>query len=294
MLKGRFAWIALNLIPNITPNLMRRLCEVFVTVENIFKASLNELLTVPGINSGIASSIFNFQESEIEKEIKEAEKHCLKIITLMDEEYPLNLKTIADPPPVLYVKGELKKEDKFSIAIVGSRQATLYGLECSQHFAKELAGLGFTIVSGFARGIDTWAHKGALQAKGRTIAVLGSGFNFIYPQENMALLEEIILNGGAVISEFPCNSRPLSFNFPRRNRIISGLSLGVLVVEAAKKSGALITANLALEQNREVFCIPGRQDSFTSRGTNTLIKEGAKLVLDIEDILEELPVDLKV
>jgi len=215
------------------------------------------------------------------------------MLTFKDKEYPFLLKQITDPPVVLYIKGRLKEEDKLSIAIVGSRQASFYGLQCSQKFSFELAELGFTIVSGLARGIDTWAHKGALKAGGRTIAVLGSGFSFIYPEENKELVEEIALKG-AVISEFSCNTQPFSFNFPRRNRIISGLSLGVLVVEAAKKSGALITANFALEQNRQVFCVPGRQDSFTSWGTNTLIKEGAKLVLDIQDILEELNLDIKV
>ncbi len=189
---------------------------------------------------------------------------------------------------MVYLKGELIAEDNSSIAIVGSRRASFYGLSNAEKFASDLSACGFTIVSGMARGIDTYAHRGALKAGGRTIAVLGSGFNHIYPEENKELSEEIS-RCGAVISEFPIDTKPTRQNFPRRNRIISGLSLGVLVAEAARNSGALITVGFALEQGREVFALPGKVDSPTSFGTNELIKQGAKLVSSIGDILEELP-----
>jgi DNA processing protein len=193
---------------------------------------------------------------------------------------------------VLYVKGKLQPQDKYSIGIVGSRRASFYGLSSAERFASDLSALGYTVISGMARGIDTSSHKGALKAGGRTIAVMGSGFNQIYPSENKGLSEEIAQNG-AVISEFPLDVLPLKQNFPRRNRVISGLSLGVLVVEAARNSGALITADFALEQGREVFALPGKVDSGTSFGTNGLIKQGAKLVSCVEDIIEELEAPVK-
>jgi DNA processing protein len=211
----------------------------------------------------------------------------IKSFALRDKDYPANLRYIYDPPENLYVKGNILAEDNIAIAIIGSRQATYYGLKNAQDLSFELAARGITIISGLARGIDSAAHRGALKAGGRTIAVLGSGLNVIYPYENKDLAEKITKNG-AVISEFSLNIPPYKHNFPRRNRIISGLSLGVVVVEAAKRSGALITARLALEQGREVFAIPGKIDSFTSQGTHSLIKQGAKLVESIEDIIEEL------
>ncbi len=210
-----------------------------------------------------------------------------RTLSFSDKGYPTNLKYIYDPPPTLYVKGNILPEDNIAIAIIGSRRATYYGLKNAENLSFELAAGGITIISGLARGVDSAAHRGALKAGGRTIAVLGSGLNIIYPPENEKLAREI-LQCGAVISEFPQGTAPLRQNFPRRNRIISGLSLGVVVVEAAKRSGALITANLALEQGREVFALPGKIDSFTSRGTHDLIKQGAKLVESAEDIIEEL------
>jgi len=219
-------------------------------------------------------------------------KENVKIITIKDAEYPVNLKEIHDPPAALYVKGELKKEDKLSIAIVGSRHSSNYGRDTAERLARELAQLGITVVSGMARGIDTSAHNGALNSKGRTIAVLGSGLANIYPPENKALFYKIA-ESGAVISEFPMTMPPLAANFPRRNRIISGLSLGTVIVEAAQKSGALITARCAYEQGREVFSVPGEAGRITAFGTNQLIKDGAKLVETAEDILEELTVPIK-
>lgn len=282
------ALIGLNMIPTLKPLYFKKLLDYFQKPSYIFKASVNELGNL--LDEETAKKIVSFKEEEIKKEIDLIKKYKLKIITLKDKDYPLNLKSISDPPVVLYVKGKLQQKDILSIAIVGSRQASFYGLECSYRFAYSLAELGITVVSGMAKGIDTQAHRGALKAKGRTIAVMGSGFSFIYPKENIALVDEIA-SCGAVLTEFPCNTEPFAFNFPRRNRIISGLALGVLVVEAGKKSGALITANFALEENREVFCIPGRFDSPNSLGTHQLIKEGAKLVCGIEDILEELNID---
>ena len=214
-------------------------------------------------------------------------KNKIRELRLTDEGYPTNLKYIYDPPPALYIKGNIIPQDNIAIAIVGSRQASYYGLKNAQELAFELAAKGITIISGLARGVDSAAHRGALKAKGRTIAVLGSGLNMIYPVENKGLAEEISQNG-AVISEFSQDTPPHRQNFPRRNRIISGLSLGVLVVEAAKRSGALITVGFALEQGREVFALPGKIDSFTSQGTHDLIKQGAKLVESTEDIIEEL------
>jgi len=279
--------IGLNMIPELKPLVLKRIWESLSKPKDIFNFTEDALIKKTGIDRELASKIRTFDIKKIDEELELVKKYNLKVLTFQDDAYPFLLKQISDPPVVLYIKGELKAQDKLSIAIVGSRQASFYGLQCSQKFSFQLSELGFTIVSGLARGIDTWAHKGALKAGGRTIAVLGSGFSFIYPKENQELVEEIS-SQGAVISEFSCNTQPFAFNFPRRNRIISGLSLGVLVVEAGRRSGALITANLALEQNRQVFCIPGRVDLSTSWGTNTLIKEGAKLVLDIPDILEEL------
>jgi DNA processing protein len=211
----------------------------------------------------------------------------MRTLSIKDEAYPTNLRYIYDPPLKLYVKGKIIPEDNIAIAIVGSRRATYYGLKNAEDLSFELAAVGITIISGLARGIDSAAHRGALKAKGRTIAVLGSGLNVVYPEENKALAEEISCSG-AVVSEFPLDAPPHSQNFPRRNRIISGLALGIVVVEAAKRSGALITANFALEQGREVFALPGKIDSFTSQGAHNLIKQGAKLVESTEDIIEEL------
>lgn len=213
----------------------------------------------------------------------------IKKIIIDSPEYPKNLRNIHKPPAQLYVNGSFEERDEVAVAIVGSRRASLYGLEMSEKFGYELAVRGITVVSGMARGIDSAAHRGALKAKGRTIAVMGSGHGYVYPTENIELYNEIIKNG-AVITEYEENIGPEPWHFPQRNRIISGLSLGVLVVEAARNSGALITADLAAEQGREVFALPGKVSSATSSGTNDLIKDGARLVQTVDDILEELSI----
>lgn len=213
----------------------------------------------------------------------------IRKITIYDAEYPKNLRNIHNPPKSLYVNGTLLAEDEMAVALVGSRRASFYGIETCEKLAFELAARGVTVVSGMARGIDSAAHRGTLRAKGRTIAVMGSGHGNIYPPENKDLYKEIA-KSGAVVTEFENDTAPFAGNFPRRNRIISGLSLGVVVVEAARNSGALITADLAAEQGRTVFALPGRISSATSSGTNELIKDGARLVQTVDDILEELSI----
>ncbi|MCU0651544.1 MAG: DNA-processing protein DprA [Candidatus Omnitrophica bacterium] len=287
------ALISLNMVGEIGSIRLGRLLDYFGKFENVFRASAEKLITIAGISENVANRIHTFKPEDLTRELESAQKLGLKIIILGDADYPEILKNIPSPPIVLYVKGKLEKEDNLAIGIVGSRRASYYGLSSAEKFAAELAGCGLTIVSGMARGIDTAAHRGALKMKGRTLAVIGSGFKHIYPEENIALAEEITANG-AVISEFSINTQPFKENFPRRNRLISGLSLGTLVVEAARNSGALITADFALEQGKEVFCLPGRIDSPGSFGTNELIKQGAKLVSTKDDILEELQVPLRI
>lgn len=286
------ALVALNLVGDIGSIRLKRLLGFFAKPQDILNAPLEKLTAVSGIGKIIARQIHSLRKEEVDKELALAKKHNLKVICYQDPDYPENLKHIFDPPIVLYIKGEITPGDNLSIAIVGSRRASFYGLNNAKKFAADLSLLcGFTIISGMARGIDTYAHWGALKVGGRTIAVMGGGFNHIYPQENKELSEEIARQG-AVISEFPINALPQRQNFPCRNRIISGLSLGVLVVEAAQNSGALITSDFALEQGRDVFALPGKIDSANYFGTNGLIKQGAKLVSSVEDILEEFSFSL--
>ncbi len=281
------ALVGLNLIPNIGSVRLSKLLEVFGKPEEIFSAKYEHLASIFGIGSQIASNIVSFRKENIEKELSSSEKLGIKILTLNDDDYPENLKQIPGAPIVLYVSGSITAQDNLAIGIVGSRGASFYGLSQAEKFAGQLAAQGVTIISGMARGVDTYAHRGALKVKGRTIAVMGSGFSQIYPAENADLTRDIALSG-AVVSEFSMDTKPLAQNFPRRNRLISGLSLGVLITEAARNSGALITADFALEQGREVFALPGRIDSRGSTGANALIKQGAKLVTCCDDILEEL------
>jgi DNA processing protein len=282
------ALVGLNLVMDIGSIRLKRLLEVFSSPHNILSASRDKLTGVAGIGEIIASRIVSLDKKDIDREFSLAKENNLKIVNPDSLDYPQNLKFIHDPPIVLYLKGQLLPQDNLGLAIVGSRRPSFYGLTCAEKFSKELGAQGFTVISGLARGIDTAAHQGAIKSKARTIAVIGSGLLNIYPQENRGLAEQIASNG-AIISEFPLEAKPLKQNFPRRNRLISGLALGVLVVEAARNSGALISADFALEQGREVYAIPGKIDSLSSFGTNSLIQQGAKLVCGIEDILEEFP-----
>jgi DNA processing protein len=288
MAEEAFYWLALSLTPGVGSTLMRRLLDRFKTPEAVFHAPPKELLKIEGLGGRVAEEI---RKGPLEK-VVERELHLLReiggrVITLKDEEYPKRLREIYDPPALLYVRGELKKEDEFAISIVGSRKTTPYGRWFTEKVSQELARHGVTIVSGMARGIDSLAHWGAISGGGRTITVLGCGVDVIYPSENRNLFAKII-DHGAILSEFPIGSPPEGGHFPRRNRIISGLSIGVVVVQASEKSGSLITAGYALEQGREVFAVPGNVGTESSRGTHRLIKEGAKLVESSEDILEEI------
>lgn len=283
-----FYWTALHLIPGIGGITYRQLIDRFGTPAKVFEAKESELTAVKGIRQTIVKAIRNFITKErARQELELAHKYKVKIITFRDETYPHNLENIYDAPAMLYVKGNLSEVDGFSVAVVGSRNATHYGQKAAEGLSRSLASYGLTIVSGLARGIDTAAHLGALSGKGRTIAVLGSGLDVIYPEENKNLYHHIAENG-AVISEYPFGAPPEPKNFPIRNRIISGLTLGTIIVEATRKSGSLITANFALEQGREVFAVPGSINSLRSSGTHRLIKRGAKLVERAEDIVEEL------
>lgn len=231
--------------------------------------------------------IKNRNEDYLKKVLYILEEQNIEVVTIYDENYPKSLKNIYNKPLVLYIKGKILEEDEFAIAVVGSRKATSYGKWATEKFVKELVNLDITIVSGLATGIDSIAHKTALEYNGRTIAVLGNGLDIVYPNKNKELYKEIAKNG-ALITEYFCGVAPLPYNFPQRNRIISGLSLGVIIVEAKGKSGSLITAQHALEQGKEVFAVPGNINSIFSEGTNRLIKDGAKLIMDVEDIIEEL------
>ncbi len=280
------ALVAINMVTDIGSIRLKKLLEFFGTAQNILKSPPEKLTGVLGAGEKTAHRLRGLHSAMLKKEFDLAGKLGLTIVAYTDERYPASLKQIPGYPIVLYVSGTLLPEDALGVAIVGSRRASFYGLSCAEQFAQGLSAFGVTVVSGMAAGIDTCAHKAALRRGGRTIAVMGSGFNHVYPRQNAALAREIAANG-AVISEFPMDALPLKQHFPRRNRIISGLSLGVLVVEAAKNSGALITADFALEQGREVFALPGKIDSGTSFGTNRLIQQGAKLVSCAQDIVEE-------
>jgi len=284
------ARLALNLIPGVGPVRLRRLLRVFETPERILLAKTHELRTVEGIGPDTAAAITGWQETvKLEEELKRVEEFGAHVITEESPEYPASLKEIHDPPMVLYVWGDLKERDCHGVGVVGSRQATHYGLESAKKLSFQLAYAGMTVVSGLARGIDTAAHQGALAAKGRTIAVLGSGLSQLYPRENAALAEMIAQNG-AVVSEFPMQMKASTQTFPMRNRIVSGWSRALLVVEAALNSGALITSNQALEQGRSIYAVPGPIDRPSSAGTNRLIQQGAKLVTSAKDILDDLDV----
>ncbi|MGD8720600.1 MAG: DNA-processing protein DprA, partial [Desulfobacterales bacterium] len=255
--------------------------------ERAFQAAEQDFQVIEGMNQALVGRIKTHRlHPSVRHDMALAAQKGVRIVTMTDPDYPALLLQIPDPPPFLYVRGKLESQCK-AVAVVGSRIATRYGLSMAARLSAELAACGVTVVSGMARGIDTAAHEGALQSGGRTVAVLGSGLEKVYPAENRKLFQTIVRNG-AVLSEFPMLTKPEPHNFPIRNRIISGMSYGTVIVEASKKSGSLITARLAAEQNREVFAVPGSVQSFKSIGTHTLIKQGAKLVENAQDVLEEI------
>lgn len=288
-----FAWLALHLVPGLGPVTCQKLVKYFGSPERVLAAGsrpdpAGAFRLRPESKTALWGEGRQDLENHVEKEIELAAEKNIRIIPCDDSLYPSLLKKIHDPPTVLYVKGVPESLNCRGIGMVGSRAATHYGKNVAGQLAKSLAGKGFSIISGMALGIDTASHKGALDGGANTIAVLGCGLDIIYPPSNHILYKEISA-AGAVVSEYPFGTEPEYFRFPARNRIISGLSLGVVVVEAANRSGSLITANHALEQGREVFAVPGRIDSAKSAGSHTLLQQGAKLVHGINDIIEEFP-----
>ncbi len=280
-------WIALKAVEEVGCVGFRTLLKAFSSPKAVFSASAQTLKVIPGIGPKTADHIRAFSDwGMAEREVALAGKLGIAIVTCEDPLYPKNLLNIYDFPPFLYVKGSLCPEE-IPVAVVGSRVASAYGRYTTERLSRELALKGITIVSGLARGIDAAAHRGALAGKGRTIAVLGCGLDVIYPPENEKLADDITARG-ALVTEFPFGTPPNAPNFPARNRIISGISFGVVVVEAGEKSGSLITARLAAEQGRSVFAVPGAIDTAGSRGTNRLIKQGAKLIENVDDILDEI------
>ncbi|MDP2720330.1 MAG: DNA-processing protein DprA [Dehalococcoidia bacterium] len=280
-------WVAFNLIPGIGRAKFALLDSRLGGMENAWKASAGDLKAA-GLDERSVEAIISHRPAiSPDAEMEKIERLNIVPYTCNDPRYPSRLKEIYDYPPVLYVRGSLNKEDEWSIAVVGTRRPSIYGRQVAEELTADLARNRICIVSGLARGIDSIAHRAALQAGGRTVAIFACGLDIVYPAENARLAKEIMENG-ALVSEYHPGVKPRPEHFPRRNRIMSGLSLGVLVVEANEQSGALITAHLALEQNREVFAVPGSILSPTSRGTNNLIQEGAKLVSNYTDVLEEL------
>lgn len=283
-------WVGLSLVPGIGPAKFRRLVEKLGSPEAVWMARPAQLADV-GLDRRVVESLTGARSRiNLEREMDKLQRLGVQVITLGDGEYPRPLRNIADPPPVLYVKGQMCPEDDLAVAVVGTRRPTVYGRQAAETFSRGLVENGVTVVSGLAKGIDTFAHRAALDGGGRTIAVLGSGLDIIYPSENRRLAAEIV-ERGALVSEFPLGTKPDGINFPRRNRIISGLSLASLIVEAGETSGALITAEFALEQGREVYAVPGNIFSSASRGPNRLISEGAKPICEMEDLLEGLKLE---
>ena len=282
-------WLGLHLVPGVGRITFKKLVGYFGHPRDVLRATTGQLLRVSGVGPKLAHAITTFQTAvEVEQELQAAEAIGCRIIPQEGAGYPPLLKAIEDPPPVLYVKGDVEELGAPAIAMVGSRRPSTYGQVVADQLSRGLIKAGMTVVSGLARGIDSVVHLKTLEHGGRTLAVLGSGLSYIYPPENRPLAERISRQG-ALVSEFSMRTKPERLNFPLRNRLISGLSLGTVVVEAGERSGALITAQWALEQGREVFAVPGNVTAPTSRGTNRLIKMGAKLVEDVEDILEEFP-----
>jgi DNA processing protein len=283
------AHIALNMVPRLGPVRLRRLLDVFETPQRILSASATELERVDGLGPQAAQSIAGWEKTvDLSAELKRIADFGARVLIPSDNEYPELLRTIHDPPIVLYVWGALIDRDRHAIGIVGTRKPSHYATECAKKLAYQLAYSGLTVYSGLARGIDTAAHQGALAAKGRTIAVMGSGLNHLYPPQNRELAEKIADGHGAVITEFSMDIPPDKQTFPMRNRIVAGSSFGLLVVEAGFNSGALITANQAADQGRAIYAIPGRIDNPVALGSNKLIQQGAKLVQSAQDILDDM------
>jgi len=287
--------LRLSSVPRIGPQKIRALVAHFKTPDDVFRASARELVMVPGIDKKLASNILHHTADETfaEEQLKRLNKLGGRIVTLWDKEYPELLRAIYDPPAFLFILGKLKEADARSLALVGTRHPTPYGHSVAESLTRDIAQHSLTIVSGLARGVDTIVHSTALKYKSRTIAVIGSGLDVPYPPENKKLMERIA-EAGAVVSEFAMGTKPDAPNFPRRNRIISGLSLGTIVVESAEEGGALITATTALDQNREVFAVPGNITEKRSSGPNKLIRDGrAKLITNAQDIFDELASQLR-
>jgi DNA processing protein len=285
------ACIALNMLPTIGPVRLRKLLQVFKQPQQILAAKRNELRKVEGIGGEVADQISNWESIvDLGAELDRIREFGAAVITQESPSYPKSLREIHAPPIVLYVWGELHERDHHAIGIIGARRTTHYGVESAKKLSYQLAYAGLTVISGLARGIDTAAHQGALAAKGRTIAVIGSGLAKLYPPENDALAERIRAGNGAIVSEFSMEIEPDRQTFPMRNRIISGWSHGILVVEAGLNSGALITASQALEQGRSVYAVPGHINAPSAMGSNRLIQQGAKLVMDASDILDDLQI----
>ncbi|KNF08802.1 DNA protecting protein DprA [Gottschalkia purinilytica] len=289
---NRDTLIWLNNIRGVSNKIIEKLEKYYVDIKNIWYSSNDDILRIQGINEKTKLEIIKLKDySYYERIMENVDKLGIKVVTIYDNNFPNRLRHIYNCPKVLYIKGDLLIEDHISIAIVGSRKVTAYGKWAAEKFATELAKIGVTTISGMAKGVDTDVHRSTIKSNGRTIAVLGSGLDVIYPKSNKNLYEEIIYNG-CVMSEFPLGTQPFAYNFPQRNRIVSGLSLGVVVIEAGEKSGSLITAQHALEQGKDVFALPGNINSIYSIGTNKLIKDGAKLLLSLDDIIEEI-IELK-
>ncbi|HJO93821.1 MAG TPA: DNA-processing protein DprA [Victivallales bacterium] len=287
-MNNREACIIINLLSGIGNAKFNSMIEALGSPQNIFSASLSDLCNIKGIGKSLSEQIINWGKNvNLSKELNLSERGGVDLVTILDEKYPEQLKEIPDPPLCLYCRGELKCDFNRAIGVVGSRRLTTYGREIADSLSTQLSYAGWTVISGLAYGIDAVAHKAVVNAKGHTIAVLGGGLARLHPQSHAELAREIIDNGGCIISEFPMEFSPTRQSFPMRNRIISGLSKGILVIEAGTKSGALITAKFALEHNRQIFAVPGRINSPMSQGCNKLIKNGAKLVENIDDIIDE-------
>jgi DNA processing protein len=285
----RLAWLALALTPGLGPRRMIQAAEALGDLSNLFQLSLTELeaLKMP---AACAQFLFaGSAKAQAEEELARVRAQGGEILTYADADYPERLREIFDPPAVLWILGDCNLLSRPAIAVVGTRHPTPYGSGMSELLSRELAARRLTILSGMARGIDTAAHRGALAAKGATVAVWGTGIDVIYPKENKSLAENILASGGTIVSEYPLGSFPAPQNFPKRNRILSGMSVGVLIIEAGENSGSRVTARCALEQNRDVYAVPGNVTTKNAWGPNTLIKQGAKLVATWEDVWEDLP-----